>query len=136
MTYLRRETSRTSTRKVFGPGITETVTLLKRDDDQRQGVVRALTIYGARRSAIAKGGETIQGDNTVDHRTVWHLPLRRLQEVGVAYISALDRIVQTREGLEKGWTWEPEGTTMIDVKLLGAEIDLACLRTDPTIVKS
>ena len=119
-------------RTVFA-GMTETVTLLKRGDDQAMGTITAYTLYKCRRSKIHKTGELIQGDMTANHRTIWHIPRVQLDKVGVKFLSAADRIVQTK-GREKGWTWQPEATTMIDLKLLSNEFDLHCLRTDPPIV--
>ncbi len=113
-------------------GVSETITLLKRDDDLRQGVVRAIILYGCWRSAISKTGQTIQRDMTGGHSCDWNVPRRELERVGVAYLSALDRIVQT-EGLEAGYVWQPESTTRIDVQLLGNYVKLGCLRTDPPL---
>ncbi len=121
-------------RTVFA-GMLETVTLLKRGDDQRQGVVRAIKLFQCRRSMIHKTGETLQGDMLVSHRCVWHIPRQELKRVGVAYLNPLDRIIQTRPlvAVETGWYWQPEATTMIDEKLFNNEIDLHCVRIDPPL---
>jgi hypothetical protein len=122
---LRPENCRTFTRRLYA-GILEKVELLKREDNQRQGIVRSLIIYDCRRGQITKTGETIQGDVSSDHRATWHIPLRELQRVGVAYLNPLDRIVD-----KNGFWWEPEGTTSILQKLMLVEIDIDCLRVDP-----
>ena len=102
------------------------VTLLKRGDDQRQGTVRALVLFQCRRSRIGKTGETLQGDMVSSHVVTWHIPVVELNRVGVAYLNALDRIID-----EQGRYWQPEGTTNIDVKLFENHIDVFCLRVDP-----
>ena len=128
---LTRKTTRFVTRMLYA-GNFEQVHLLKRNDDQQQGTVRKICMFSCRRSMISKTGQPIQGDNTAMHTTVWHIPRRELDRVGVAYLSALDRIVQV-EGAEAGSTWQPESTTPIDVKLFSNEVDLHCLRTDPPV---
>ena len=126
---LKRNTTRTFHRRLYA-GEMEKVKILKRNDDQQQGTVRALICYQARRSAIIKTGETYQGDMIGDHTTVWHIPFVEMQRLGINYFNPADRIVQL-EGREKGNTWMPEATTVIDVKLFGNHIDLACKRCDP-----
>ena len=126
---LRRENCRTFHRALYA-GQMEKIQLLKRDDDQRQGVVRSEIMYNCRRSAIERTGEMIQADNQVNHRTVWHIPRIELERVKVNHLNPADRIVQL-EGREKGWTWQPEASTLIQEKLFGNYITMVCLRTDP-----
>ena len=104
----------------------ETVTILKRDDDQRQGVVRSLIVYEAWRGPISKTKQTLQHDMIADHRTVWHMPKVEMERVGISYFNPLDRIVDSQ-----GRYWHPESTTVIDIRLMEVHIDLACLRIDP-----
>lgn len=127
---MNKRNTKTTYRTVFA-GMVESVTLLKRGDDLQQGTVRAIVLFNCRKSMIHKTGEMIQRDEQTNHRVVWHIPTIELERVGVAYINPTDRIVQ-REGVEKGWTWMPEATTLISLKLLSNEWDLHCLRTDPT----
>lgn len=128
---LRRNNTRRFSRKTYA-GITEKVRILKRNDNQQQGTVTTYILFRCRRSQIAKTGETIQGDMVSDHTTVWHIPRTELERVGINYLNPLDRIEQL-QGREAGWWWQPEATTVIDVKLFGNEIDLACLRVDPPV---
>lgn len=122
---LRAENCRTFTRSLFA-GMLETVTLLKRDNDQRQGTVRSITLFDCRRGKISKTGQTIEDNMSSDNRTVWHIPRRELDRVGVAYLNALDRIVD-----KYGDYWQAESTTNIEVKLFKVEIDLECLAVNP-----
>lgn len=125
MPLLRKSTTRTiAYRRVFG-GNTETITLYKRGDDQQQGTVVTYKLFNCRRSLVTKSGETIQGDMSSQHRTVWHIPRSELDRVGIAYLNPIDLI---RE--KNGDIWQPESTTVITVKLFDNEIDLSCLRLD------
>lgn len=123
---LNRNNCKTFHRTLYS-GMLESVTLLKRNDDQQQGTVKAIILYQCRRSKINKSGEPIAGDMSSDHRTVWHIPICEMERTGINHINAADRIVQ-REGSEKGRTWQPEADTMIDVKLFGDHTCIACKR--------
>src|SRR5438552_1028660 len=103
---MNRNNTRTFHRHLYA-GMLESVRLLKRDDDQKQGTVRAIILFECRRSRIIKTGEPVQGDMSENHHTVWHIPRVELDRVGVAYLNAADRIVQL-EGAEKGFTWQLE----------------------------
>lgn len=122
--------------RVFGGYRTKTVTLLKRNDDQQQGTVRSLLVFNARRGAIHKAGETLQGDMVVDHRTEWYLPVEELKRVGVAYLNNLDRVLEkTDDGgvpISPWRFWQVESTTTIDINLFENWVVLHCLRVDPT----
>lgn len=107
-------------------GVLQPVTLLKRDDNQAQGTVRAVRLFEARRRQISKTGQTIGADFNSDQRTTWVFALSELLRNGVEYITQLDRIV---DGIEGG-TWMPESRTNIQVKLQGLIISVECLRTD------
>lgn len=107
-------------------GMTETVTLLKRGNDQKQGTVTAYRLFRCRKSLVTKTAETIAGEESANHRTIWHIPLNQLELIGIKYLNVLDRIVD-----KSGAYWQPEATTVITTKLLGNEIDLECLRVDP-----
>ena len=131
---LNRSTTRHFYRTLYATEM-ETVKLYKRDDELRQGVVTVYMVFNARRSRIFKTGEVIQGDESSDHTCLWHIPRAELDRIGVHYLSAADRIVQT-QGREAGAVWQPEANTMIEVKLFGNMVNLACKRTDfpkPTV---
>lgn len=116
---------RTFHRTLFA-GWNETIILLKRGDDQKEGTVTSLRVFNCRHSIFTKSGEPLQGDMVSDHRVTWHLPKFELDRVGVNYISPIDRIVDS-----KGRYWQPESTTEIRVKLGEVHIDVDCLRADP-----
>lgn len=106
-------------------GILETITLLKRNDDQQQGTVRAITLFQCRKSSIAKTGEPIQGD-IAETSVTWKIPRVELDRVGVTWINAIDRIVDKYNRY-----WQPESKQTIDIKLFENFIYLACVRIDP-----
>ncbi len=129
---LSRNNQRNFQRKLFA-GWLETVRILKRNDNQQMGTVRAVIVFNARRSIMTKTGQTIQHEMSSNHRCVWHIPKSELLRVGIFYINNLDRIEQLGNGdpNEKGFFWQPESTENIEVKLGGNEVDLSCLRVDP-----
>lgn len=132
---LRRENTRLFHRTLYGPGILETVRLLKRKDDQLQGTVTAYTLYNCRRSKTHKTKETIQSEMAAEHWTIWHVPLVELERHGLTYLNALDRIVQLLEGPEKGRVWQPESSTLISQHILGNEVHFKALRVDPPLLR-
>lgn len=129
---LSRQNTKNFQRKLF-VGWLEKIRLLKRNDDQQQGTVRAVIVFNARRSIATKTSQTIQHEMSAQHSCTWHIPKSELLRVGVEYINALDRIEQLGDGdpNEKGFFWQPESTTNIIVKLGGNEIDIETLRVDP-----
>jgi len=122
---LNKITTRTFHRKLYA-GELETITLLKRNDDQGQTTVRSLKIFNVRKSPIVKTGQTIQGEMSSDERTVWHLFSVELENAGVDYINNLDRIVDSQ-----GRYWQPESTVSIVRKLFENESHVECMRVDP-----
>jgi 2-keto-4-pentenoate hydratase/2-oxohepta-3-ene-1,7-dioic acid hydratase in catechol pathway len=120
---LRRNNTRHFYR-VFYSGITETIQLLKRNNDQQEGIVTAYTIFACRRSKISKTGEPIQEEMAANHHCTWHIPRSELLRVGLNYINAADRIVNREYNLE--YTWMPESDTRIDEKLFGNQVDIEC----------
>lgn len=118
-------TTRTFHRRLFAQQM-QTITLIKRGDDQQQGTTRTLTLYECRWGIINKQGQTLQGDMVSQHERPLHIPRTELERVGVEYLNPLDRFVD-----EQGRTWMPESTTPIDVKLFENHVDVQCLRTDP-----
>jgi len=104
----------------------ESITLLKRSDDQQEGTVTSYKLFQCRRGRITKTGEPISHDMTSDHRASWHIPRVELDRVGVNYINAADRIVDYR-----GRYWQPESTTPIEIKIFENQLTIPCLRIDP-----
>ncbi len=127
---ISKSNQRFFTRTLFA-GMLKTVQLLKRGIDQKQGTVVAYTVYQCRRSIISKSGEPIQNDMTSDHRTVWHIPRREMDRIGITDINAADRIVEHANDPNQVRWWQPESTTSITIKLWELEIDISCLRIDP-----
>ena len=132
---ISRYNQRTFHLHLYGsPGMLQTITLLKRGDDQQEGTVTSIVLFQCRRSAIHKTGEAIAGDMLSNHRTVFHIPRIELDRVGIQYITPLDRIVERwKNSPPSTRTWQPEATTMIDVKLMETHLCLACLllKSDP-----
>lgn len=126
---LNRNNCRTFHRRLFA-GQLVSVTLLKRKDDQQQGTVTAHKLFECRRDSITKTGEPIQGEMSADERTVWHIPRTELDRVGVAYLNALDRIVDY-DGYPSGRYWQPEAGQALENKLFETRYDVACVRVDP-----
>ena len=133
---LRKANTRTQFRRMWA-GKAKKVTLLKRDDDQKQGTVRAVTLFDClpAQMGYTKTGEVIQGDMSSYMRLTWKIPAAELERNGVAYINALDRIVETLDDggvvLPNPRYWQPEGTTSITVTMLENLVSIDCLRVDP-----
>ena len=133
---LRKENTRFFHRTLFGPGVSKTVTLLKRNDDQQAGTVTSYKLFYCLHHATTKTGEPIQGDMSSDHSCTWLIPQAELNRVGVSYINAADRIVEYADDyvfdktLPQKW-WQPESTTKISNDLFRNYIKVDCLRIDP-----
>lgn len=121
-------------------GQTQTITLLKRGDDQRQGVVTSHKLFRCRRSQYTRTGENIQGEMTADSRTVWHIPGIELKRVGIKYLNSADRIIEDHDQsnqllTQEFWKhWQPEADVAIATKLHGNEIDIACWLRNPPVI--
>lgn len=131
---LRKYNTRTSYRYMIG-AIAKPIKLLKRNDDQQQGIVRAVIVWDCRRSDITKTGQTLAGDMVSNHRASWLIPVVQLARVGVNYLNPLDRIVEYLDDgrvplLQPRW-WQPEADTNIDGKLFENWYQVFCLRVDP-----
>ena len=120
---INRENSHVFHRSLYA-GQLEEVKLLKRDDDQRQGTVRAVILFDCKWSSIRKAGQTLDGDVDSVHTRRLLIPKVELEAAGVNHLNPLDRFTD-----EQGRTWQPESTTGIDVKLFENFIACDCLRT-------
>lgn len=107
-------------------GIHQTVTLLKRDDNQQMGTVTPHKLFNVWHGRIEHTGNTIQGSMNVGDSTIWHIPATELKRVGITYLNPLDRIVD-----KQGRYWHPEREQMIDSNALEFHTDVNCLRIDP-----
>lgn len=107
-------------------GETETATLLKRDDDQRAGVVRSVPLYGVRWDQVHKAGQHIHQGMTTDHRREIHIPREELDYAGVNYINGLDRFVD-----EQNRHWHAESPNLISNLLFENVVVIRCVRVDP-----
>ncbi len=123
-------TTRDFHRRLYA-GMLQTITILKRDNDQQQGTVRRVSVANCRQSMVFKDGEPIQGDMTSNHRCVWHLSKIDLDAAGVTYINAADRIDNTNAPFGVPGIWQPESGTEVIVKLFGNHVCVSCLRVDP-----
>lgn len=124
---LRRKNSRNAHRWATG-GRQESVQLLKRDDDQRQGTVTRYVLFQCRwKARMSKTGETIYKDVLVDNNRLLYVPVVELNRVGVAYINPADRFIDTQ-----GRYWQPESDTTIEIKLLETHLEINCTRINPT----
>lgn len=121
---LRRNNTNTFHRVLYG-GQLESIQLLKRDNDQREGVVTKYILYQARQKAVAHSGEPLLGTMAAQDFTVWSIPRIELQRVGIADLNALDRIIG-----EDGQTWQPESGEDIGIKLFKNTVDVVCRRVD------
>ena len=119
---MNRMNTRTFHRFLYA-GMLETITLLKRNDNQQQGTVTSYIVHQCRRGQIFKTGETLAGDMISDHRTTWHFPRTELDRIGINYLNPADRIVDG-----KGRYWQPESTTEIRIKLFENHLCVDCLR--------
>jgi len=122
---LRPELCRTFHRTLYA-GWNQTVTLLKRGDDQQQGTVTAYTLRNCRWSRIISTGEQIQQDMTSDHRRLFHIPRIELDRNGINYINSADIFVDKTNRY-----WQKEATTDQTVKLGEQHLCVQCLRVDP-----
>ena len=117
-------------------GELKTITMLKRDDDQREGTVRAVTLFDCRRGQVTKTGEPIQRDMLSNHSTVWHIPQIELRRVGIDHVNPADIIVESTDdsgmALPIPRYWQPESTTVILLKLFWNMANVDCFRIDPT----
>lgn len=114
-------------------GQLKTITLLRRNIDQQEGIVTAYKLFGCRRGSIHKTGEPIQNDMTAHHSCVWHIPRRELDRLKLTDINSLDRFVEVghfNDNQQKRF-WQPEATTPIDIRLFENMINVSCLRVDP-----
>lgn len=132
---ISRQNQRTFMRRLYaGTGMLKTVTLLKRNNDQQEGVVTAYTLFKVRRSLIVKTREPIFGDMMADHRSTWHIPRSEMYRVGLTDINPADRIVEAPDysyNPAQVRYWQPESNTTISIKLMETHIDVPCFRVDP-----
>lgn len=128
---LNKRNTRVFHRTLFS-GQLEKIKLLKRDDDQRQGIVTEYILFQCRKGKYRKSGQTLDGEMNSSHAVTWHIPRSELDRLGIAYLNPLDRIVEL-EGQFKDRIWQPESTTGIDVKLFEVHVDVDCLLLRPAI---
>lgn len=122
---MRKNNTRGFNRRLYA-GELQTITLLKRDNDQKEGTVTAYVLYDCRCEKIHKRGQPIQGDMSIDHQTIWHIPSEQLRRVGVNYINVLDRFVDKHHRF-----WQPESGQLIVTRLFENQCFISCCRVDP-----
>lgn len=116
----------TSFHRQLYAGQMERVILLKRNDDQQEGVVRALVLFECRRGNVQKTGEAINTDTQAVHSCQWVIPCIQLRAVGVNYINVCDRIVDQFNAF-----WQPESPQTITLSQFDQYYIVECLRVDP-----
>jgi hypothetical protein len=123
---LNRNNTRTFHRALYaGLGMLQAVTLLKRDDNQRQGTVTEYKLFQCRWTRITRLGQTIEGDIQSDNRRTLHIPRIEMDRIGISYFNPLDRFVD-----EKGRTWQPESPSTITIQLFENWTKIDCTRVD------
>lgn len=113
---LNRRTTRTFHRRLYATEL-ESVTLLKRKDDQKQGTVTSHKLFQCRWSRTIKTGEPLAGEMLSSHAAQLHIPRIELDRIKVHYINPIDRFID-----RKGRTWQPESTTTITEKLFSNHV--------------
>lgn len=108
---LNRRTTRGFHRLLYATEL-ETVTLLKRKDDQKQGTVTSHRVHQCRWSRTIKTGEPMAGEMLSSHAAQLHIPRVEMDRLGIHYFNPTDRFID-----RKGRTWQPESTTTIIEKL-------------------
>lgn len=109
-----------------GVGMLETVTILKRGDDQQEGTVTAIRVFRCRHRNIAKSGEPLYGEVPVSETTTWHLPSEQLRFAGITHINAADRIVDKNNRY-----WAPLADNHIQMNTFENHVMVDCQRVDP-----
>lgn len=106
-------------------GWLESVTLLKRNNDQQQGTVTSYTLANVRPRRIYHTGEAIDGSMASADKRGFLIPDAELAAVGLSVrdINALDVIVD-----ENGRHWQPEAPKSIEIKLGGNYVGVECVR--------
>lgn len=123
---LNRRNSRVFHRGLYR-GQLETVTLLKRRDDQQEGSVQALVLFGCRRGNLSKSGQPIQTEMGVYHSCQWLIPCTELRRVGVNYLNVLDRIID-----QYNLNWQPETDQSLVLSQFDNYYQVECVRIDPS----
>lgn len=119
---INKENTRFFHRTLYGT-ILQTITLLKRNDDQQEGTVTPYTIYEVRPGKLNKTGQAIDLDMSAGDRQWWHIPMAELERVGITHINVLDRIVD-----KFGRVWEPEASTEVRYQLIENHCCISCRR--------
>lgn len=123
---LNRYNTRHFHKYLYGPGILETVVLLKREDGMNAANVTRVTIYNCRWSAVTKRGQQLDGDVQSDHRRNLHLATSDLNRAGVLHINPLYRFID-----KEGRYWQPESDDLIKVPLMLNHMCVPCQIMDP-----
>lgn len=108
---LNRRTTRFFHRTLYATEL-ESVTLYKRKDDQKGGVIVTHKLYGCRWSRVHKQGQILAGDMSTQENKFLHIPVIALEQVGVPYINAADQFLD-----EQGRLWEPESDSPMRIQL-------------------
>ncbi len=117
---------RSFTPKLYaGVGCLETVTLLRRGDNQNAGQVTTFLLFNVRMGRIFQTGQEIDGTLSSDNTRTLHIPRIELERAGAGPIRALDRFID-----KEGRTWQPESPQTILAKLTEEHVDVPCRRVN------
>lgn len=128
---MNRQNQRFFHRHLYGGnglnGWLDTITLVKRANDQNQGQQRTLTLFDCREKKIEHQGEPLRGTAAAGDRTVWQIPRIELDRVGVTEINTLDWFIGP-----DAQKWQPEADTLIHIQLGKNFINVYCKRMPGT----
>jgi len=124
---LNRRNTKNNARVHRGGVNIQKITLYKRGDNQKQGVVVAHELFTCWRDLITVTGQTLVTARAVNVRTTWHIPRAELNRNGILTVNATDKIYDPLEGI---W-WTPYASTTITESMFGNMVAIDCYRTDP-----
>lgn len=124
---LNKRNTRNFTRVLRAGSDIQEIILYKRGDDQEQGTVVALRLFGCWRGPISRTGQPLRGRLTSDGSCFWNIPRAELNRAGVNTIMPADKIYDPIDGDY----WSPFASTTITEVLFGNVVRFQCRATDP-----
>lgn len=106
----------------------QNIKLLKRGNDQQEGIVTTYVLFQCLGEGVFHTGEAIQKSMAHADRRRWIIPASELKRVGVDHrsINALDRIVDSNNRY-----WTPQSYETINIALGADYVHIDCVRVDP-----
>jgi hypothetical protein len=122
---IRRDNQQTFHRHMFA-GISQPITVWKREDYPNRSVIHQLRIFDCWRSTIRRFGEQYSmGDQVSNHHVTWHIPVIELRKYNVTTFNMLDKIVEDDQTF-----WQPEAPKVIVYDLMSNYFDVECVRVE------